>query len=96
MGTFAETAIADYRYHLPTKENKCQFSFSFAANRRKFAVSVFHLQQTNRSCHFFKRKTEAQMISFLPLPFAQRTNRSLSIVRLLTKKQMEAIRLQTD
>ncbi len=53
-------------YHLPTKENilpfsisvcskhmeVCCFRFLFAANKRKLAVSFFHLQQTNRSCHF--------------------------------------------
>ncbi len=40
-------------YRLPTREKSyfC-FMFLFAANRWKFAVSVFHLQQTNRSCHF--------------------------------------------
>jgi hypothetical protein len=28
------------------------FPFPFAANSRKFSVSVFHLRQTNGSCHF--------------------------------------------
>ncbi len=35
-------------YRLLTKENKLPFS----ANKRKFAVFVFHLQQTNWSCFF--------------------------------------------
>jgi hypothetical protein len=29
-----------------------RFPFSFAANKRKFAVSVFRLQQTNGNCRF--------------------------------------------
>jgi hypothetical protein len=37
-------------YLLPTKENKFRFPFPFAANIRKFAFSVFHLQKTNGSC----------------------------------------------
>jgi hypothetical protein len=71
MGTLAETANVDYRFRLRTKENKHRFPF--AGNKRKFAVSVFCLQQTNRSCrfplvpfyiyiyihiHVFKRKTK--------------------------------------
>jgi hypothetical protein len=36
---------------LPTKENK--LPFPFAANKQKFDVSLFHLQQTNGSCRFF-------------------------------------------
>jgi hypothetical protein len=37
-------------YCLPTKENK--LLFPFAAKKQKFAVSVFLLQQTNRSLRF--------------------------------------------
>jgi hypothetical protein len=37
MGKFAEIAIVDYRLLFLTKENK----LPFAANRWKFAVSVF-------------------------------------------------------
>jgi hypothetical protein len=51
MGTFAETAIVD-TVHLPTKENNLPFSVSACSKKRKFAVSVFHLQQTNRNCDF--------------------------------------------
>jgi hypothetical protein len=52
MGTFAETAIVDYRtvYCLPTKEN-VHFPFPFAANKWKFVVSVLRLQKTNGSCY---------------------------------------------
>jgi hypothetical protein len=32
-------------YHLTTKENKRPFSNSFAANKQKFAVSIFRLQK---------------------------------------------------
>ncbi len=53
MGTFAETAIVDYRlsFFLPSKIN-FRFPFPFAANKRNFAVSVFRLQQTNENCRF--------------------------------------------
>jgi hypothetical protein len=40
-----------------------------------------------------KRKTEAQENC---LPFTHHANRNLSFVRLLTKKQTEVIRVQTD
>jgi hypothetical protein len=50
MGTFAKTAIVVTIYFLPTKENKPPFLF--AANKWKFAVSVFRLQQTNGICRF--------------------------------------------
>jgi hypothetical protein len=47
MGTFAETAIIDY--HFPFADQGKQTSvFSFhLQNKRKFAPSVFCLQQTN-------------------------------------------------
>jgi hypothetical protein len=52
MGTFAETAIVDYLYLLPTKANKrcvfrlqqqtkiCRFHFPFADNKRDLPLSV--------------------------------------------------------
>ncbi len=45
-----------------------------------------------------KQETEngSPAIFLNPLPFAHRTNRSLSFVCLLTKKQREIIRLQAD
>ncbi len=46
--------------------------------------------------HYSKWKAEAQAIFLSRLPFAHRANRSLSIVRLLMKKQLEVISLQTD
>jgi hypothetical protein len=50
MGTFAETHQSSIIvYRLPTKENKFPFPFPLAENKRKFAIFVFHLQQTNRS-----------------------------------------------
>jgi hypothetical protein len=43
MGTFAETAIVDYRYHLPTEEKQTSvFCFPFAASNGSLP-----LQQTN-------------------------------------------------
>ncbi len=44
----------------------------------------------------FQRKTEALAIFLNRLQFAYRTYGSLSFVCLLTKKQTEVIRLQTD
>jgi hypothetical protein len=39
-------------YRLQTKENKRPFSVSACSSKQKFAISVFSLQQTNRSCRF--------------------------------------------
>jgi hypothetical protein len=47
IGTFAKTAIINYH-----ARKNFRFMFPFAANIRKFAVSVFCLQQTNGSCRF--------------------------------------------
>jgi hypothetical protein len=47
----------------------------------------------------FKRKTKNGSPGLFPysnLPFAHRTNESLSFVHFLTKNQTEVIRLQTD
>ncbi len=57
----------------------------------------------NRTIHMLlfqveneKWKMEGQVIFLIHLPFAHSTNRSLSIVHLLTKKQIEVIRVQMD
>jgi hypothetical protein len=50
MGAVVETAIVDYLCR-PRKTNFC-FLFPLAANKRKFAVFVFRLQQNNGGCHF--------------------------------------------
>jgi hypothetical protein len=47
MGTWLKQLSSITVYHLPTKENKLPFSVPFAANKRKVAVAVFRLQQTN-------------------------------------------------
>jgi hypothetical protein len=65
--TFAETGIIDVPYRLRTRVNKLSSSVLFAAKEQKFAVFVFRLQQTNRSCRFLfvvcpffdEEKTEA-------------------------------------
>jgi hypothetical protein len=41
-------------------------------------------------------KRKPRRFSLIPLQFAHRANRSLSFVRLLTKKPTEVSRLQTD
>jgi hypothetical protein len=43
MGTFAVTAIVDYYLPLADQGKLLGFSFPFAANERKFAVSVLNL-----------------------------------------------------
>jgi hypothetical protein len=53
MATFAETAIV--AYHLSFADQGKQtslFCFGCAENKHKFAVSVFHLPQTNGTRHF--------------------------------------------
>jgi hypothetical protein len=52
-GTFAETAIVDYRLSFADQgKTSFRFLFAFAANKRKFSASVFRLQKTHGSCHF--------------------------------------------
>jgi hypothetical protein len=53
MGTFAETAIFDYRLSFADQRKQTsRFPFPFAANKRKFPIYVFRLQQINGSCRF--------------------------------------------
>jgi hypothetical protein len=49
MGTFAKTAIVDYclSFAHQGKQTSVFRICLFAANKRKFSVSVFRLQQTN-------------------------------------------------
>jgi hypothetical protein len=55
MGTFAETAIVDYRLSFVYQGKQMSvFPFSFASDKRKFAVSVFRLQKTNEVAIFFQ------------------------------------------
>jgi hypothetical protein len=42
MDTFAETAIIGYRLSIGDQRKK-NFRFPFAANKRKFAISLFYL-----------------------------------------------------
>jgi hypothetical protein len=47
-GHFAETAIVGYRLLVADPgKNKFRFLFPFAANKQKFAVSIFCWQQMN-------------------------------------------------
>jgi hypothetical protein len=54
MGTLAETVIVDYRLWFADqgKQTSVFRSYIFSANKRKFLVSVFRLQKTNRRCRF--------------------------------------------
>ncbi len=54
MGSLVETADVDhYLLSLADQGKRTSvFHFEFAENKWKFAVSVFRLQSTNRSCHF--------------------------------------------
>jgi hypothetical protein len=47
LGTFAETAVIDYRLSFADQGNKLPVSISVAAKKE-----VFRFQQTNRSCRF--------------------------------------------
>ncbi len=46
-------------YCLPTRKTNFHFPCLFAENKQKCAVSVFHLQQTNRRCCFSVRSVFA-------------------------------------
>ncbi len=88
-----------------------RFMFPFAANKQKFAVSVFHLQQTIGSCCFllvlfsiniyiyinchFKRR-KPRYIFLNPLLLAHCANGSLLFVGPSTKEQTEVIHLQMN
>jgi hypothetical protein len=53
MVMFAETAIFDYRLSFADREKQLLFSISICSKQKwKFAIYIFHLQQTNGSCHF--------------------------------------------
>jgi hypothetical protein len=55
MDMFAETLILlmpHAIYCFPNKENKGLFSFRFAANKQKFAITYIGLQNTNGRCCF--------------------------------------------
>jgi hypothetical protein len=53
MGTVPETAGVDYPLSFADLGKQTSvFPFLFSANKQKFAISVFHLRQTNRSCCF--------------------------------------------
>jgi hypothetical protein len=76
--------------------NFCLFAAS-GKRKRKTSVCFLHIEykyvlpfQTE------KGKRKPRRFSLFRLPFAHRVNGSLSFVRLFTKKQTEAIRLQTD
>jgi hypothetical protein len=64
MGTFAKTAIVDYRL---------SFADQGAANKRKIAVSVFRLQQIHGSRRFplvpLKYQRRLKLCSFHKNPF---------------------------
>jgi hypothetical protein len=92
-------------YHLPTKENKLRSPFSFPAKKRKFAVSVFHLQQTNIFRVYtvpiyalpFQTEMENGLGIFLyPFNICSSYKWKFVVCPFVTKKQTEAIRLQTD
>jgi hypothetical protein len=52
MGTFAETAIVDYRLSFADRGKHLIFRFCLQLTNWKFAVSVFCLKKTNGSCCF--------------------------------------------
>jgi hypothetical protein len=52
MGTFLKQQLSITVYRLLPRKINFRFTFPFAANKRKFSVSVFRLQETNGSCLF--------------------------------------------
>jgi hypothetical protein len=80
----------------------CHFRFPFAKNKRKLPFSVSSVFRVRNSVNMEietsnrKRKTEAQAIFLNSLTICSSCKRKLSFVRLLTKKQTEVIRLQTN
>jgi hypothetical protein len=61
MGTFAETAVVNYRYRLLFADQGKQTSFPFGANKRKFlpfsVSSVFPLQNISENLNFSENQT---------------------------------------
>jgi hypothetical protein len=99
-------------YRSPTKKNKCPFSafvystqtevyrfrFPFAGNKQKlpFSISSVFCLRSSGNVETSNGKREARQFSLIRLTFAPHANGSLSIVRLLMKKETEVDRLQTD
>jgi hypothetical protein len=52
MGMFAEPAIVYYCLSFANQGKQTSIPILFAANKRKFAISDFRLQQTKESCPF--------------------------------------------
>jgi hypothetical protein len=62
MGTLAETAIVDYRLSFADHGKQTSvFRFRLQANKRKFAISIFRLNQF--VCHLLIVQTEVCRLS---------------------------------
>jgi hypothetical protein len=61
MGTFAETAIIDYLYRLPTKENKLQFLFAANTNGSCHLLFMYMLKQQ----HINIQKTQHHIYMYM-------------------------------
>ncbi len=97
-------------YYLATKENNLPFYvhiFIYGKQNYMYLLYIYDLYihihiliNINKHIHIYAAvlngKQKPRHFSLIRVPFAHRKNRSLSIVRLLTKKQTEIIRLPTD
>ncbi len=95
------------RARLPAKETNLSFCFQqtngslpfpFLICRKQTEVAVFRLRK-HGDIETWRHQTENGSPGVFPLsvlPFAHSANGSLSLVRLLTKKQTEVIRSQMD
>ncbi len=98
MGTFADTENVDFRFFLPTKENKLPFSvYIYIVTDVNISIYIYlYIKSYIYVLPFQTENGSRGDFPLLRLPFAHHANGSLSFVRLLTKKQTELFRLQTD
>ncbi len=81
---------------------RCRFHFPFVASKRNYSIYILiHIPIHIHTYIYNAVQTEngkqnPRHFSFIRLPFAHRKNLSLSFDLLLTMKQREVIRLQTD
>jgi hypothetical protein len=98
LDTFAATAIVDYFLFADQGKQTSVFRFRFRKTKRSLPLP-FSVCRKQTEVAVYMETWRHQMENGSPggsPSFVHRANRSLSFVRLLTKKQTEVIRLQTD
>jgi hypothetical protein len=107
MSMLAETANVDYHLSFANQEKQTfrfplvLFSIYIYIETSAYTVSIYISLDISNSINIywymymltFQTENGAEAIFLNPLPFAHRTNVSLSFVCLFTKKQKEVIRL---